>query len=357
MPEQFIFTEPEEVTCMKVSIPVVLAEEEVQVLIDSTLHMPELTKKVDHIDARVDDLEVEPVFIHEHIAHWHVKIKKEWAHHFKEMAGLTSVVKKLIVEGTLHKQIYYVNQRDEVKHVQEEVPFTKMIELKEAQPVLDEDNVFIQMHKPRLDVSWELVRAGRLQQTGIIILRVKVVEYRQIFVQVCPSPELCPPGNFLEDPSFEHWAGNIPVFWGATNVTSTGIAHTGSLAADLGRIDPTKVAALFQTTRRNIAGGRTYKLIFWVRENLAQAPLSAFSNFNLMAEVRFFNGQGIQIDGASQTWPHTGIPDNRYEQFSFNVTAPAGAGIVLVRFSFMPGTGNNGTVKIDDVTLECIGGI
>jgi hypothetical protein len=76
-----------------------------------------------------------------------------------------------------------------------------------------------------------------------------------------------------------------------------------------------------------------------------------------MAEVRFFNGQGIQIDGASQTWPHTGIPDNRYEQFSFNVTAPAGAGIVLVRFSFMPGTGNNGTVKIDDVTLECIGGI
>ncbi|MBC7324770.1 MAG: hypothetical protein H5T99_05600, partial [Moorella sp. (in: Bacteria)] len=173
--------------------------------------------------------------------------------------------------------------------MQEEVPFTRMIELKEPQPVLNEDEVMIRHLKPRIDVSWELIRGSRLQQTGVVIIRLKIVEERQVFVQLCPSPEICPPGNLLEDPGLEQWVGNVPVFWGATaNVAPTSTAHSGSWAAELGTPSSTTEAAIFQTVRNNmaIAPGRTYRLSFWARENVTAAPVS---NFTLNVEVRFFN--------------------------------------------------------------------
>ncbi|HAP94038.1 MAG TPA: hypothetical protein DCM26_05380 [Desulfotomaculum sp.] len=354
MPIQYEYTEPEQVLCMKIVTPVVLSEEEAQVLIDKTIHLPELAKKIDHIDARVQDLEAEPVFIHEHMGHWHMVIPKEWDHHFKKMMGGVSVLKKVIVSGVLHKQIYYVNKDDQVKHAQEEISFSRMIELKQPQPVLDEDEVVIRHFKPRVDVSWELIRGGRLQQTGVIIIRIKIVEERQIFVQLCPSPEICPPGNLLEDPGLEHWVGNVPVFWGATNVAPTSTAHSGSFAAKLGVV-PVSEAAIFQPVRNHIVPGRIYKLIFWARENFHVA-----SNFTLTAEVRFFNRIGQAIDGVSQSFPSTTIPDNGYQQFAINTqAAPAGATTALVRFTFQSGTTappNASMVKIDDVTFECIGG-
>lgn len=355
MPIQYEFTEPEMVTCMKVVTPVVLAEEEAQILIDKTIHLPELAKKIDHIDASVRDLDAEPVFIHEGIGHWKMVIPKEWHHHFKDHMGGTSVVKKVIVSGVLHKQIYYVNKDDTVKHVGEDIPFTKMLELRNPQPVLDEDEVVIRHFRPRVDVTWELIRGGRLQQTGVIIVRIKIVEERQIFVQLCPSPDICPPGNLLEDPSLEQWAGNVPVFWGAMNAAPTNIARSGSLAAELGRI-PSGEAALFQTVRVNITPGRTYKLTFWARENFC-----GISNFTLTAEVRFFNRFGMPLDGAHQSIPSTAIPDNSYQQYTITTpAAPAGAASALVRFTFMPMSAlppNNSTVKIDDVNFECMGGV
>jgi hypothetical protein len=356
MPIEYVYTEPEEITCLKIKVPVVLAEEEAQVLVDSTITLPELAKKVDHIDAKVEDLEAEPVFIHEHIGSWYPKISNEWKNHFKHIAGHVAVVKKIIISGVLHKQIFYVNNRDEVKHFAENVPFTKMVELREPQAVLREDDVMVQFPKPKFDITWELVRASRLHQVGVIIVRVKVVEERQIYVQLCPSPELCPPGNLLEDPGFEQWAGNVPVFWGATaNVAPTNVVHTGSFAAELGVADPGSTAVIFQTVRRNIAPARAYKLTFWVRENAA--PVSPVSAFNLVAEIRFFDRNGVQIDGAVQSIGSVNIPDNNYQQFTVNVPAsPAGARTALVRFTFNPATGNTNTVKIDDVSFECVGG-
>ncbi len=357
MPVQFEYTEPEQVLCMKIVTPVVLAETEAQVVIDKTLHLPELVKKIDHINARVQDLEAEPVFVHEGIGHWQMVIPKEWSHHFKHMVGGISVLKKVIVSGVLHKQIFYVNKDDVVKHVQEEVPFTRMIELKEPQPVLNEDEVMIRHLKPRIDVSWELIRGSRLQQTGVVIIRLKIVEERQVFVQLCPSPEICPPGNLLEDPGLEQWVGNVPVFWGATaNVAPTSTAHSGSRAAELGTPSSTTEAAIFQTVRNNmaIAPGRTYRLSFWARENVTAAPVS---NFTLNVEVRFFNRTGMQIDGVSQSFTSATIPDNAYQQFTLNTpAAPAGTASVLVRFTFLPAPTNTNTLKIDDVTFECVGG-
>ncbi|MEW6275536.1 MAG: SPOCS domain-containing protein [Bacillota bacterium] len=357
MPIQFEFTEPEQVLCMKIVTPVVLAETEAQVVIDKTLHLPELVKKVDHIDARVKDFEAEPVFIHEGIGQWQVVIPKEWSQHFKNVVGGVAVLKKVIVSGVLHKQIFYVNKDDVVKHVQEEVPFTRMIELKEPQPVLNEDEVVIRPLKPRIDVSWELIRGSRLQQTGVIIVRIKIVEERQIFVQLCPSPEVCPPGNLLEDPGLEQWVGNVPVFWGATaNVAPTNIVHSGSRAAELGTPTATAEAAIFQTVRdpQAIGPGRTYRLTFWARENVTAAPVS---NFSLNVDILFFNRFGQQVDGVSQSFASAAIPDNAYQQFTINTpAAPLGTATALVRFTFLPGANNTNTVKIDDVNFECTGG-
>jgi len=357
MPIEYEFTEPATVTCMKIVTPAVLAEEEAQVVIDSTLHMPELTKKIDHIDGRVISLEAEPVFIHEHIGHWHMVIPKEWHGHFHDRHGGVSVIKKVVVSGVLHKQIYYVNKDDQVKHVQEEVPFSKLVELKTPQPVLDEDEVVIRHFKPRIDVTWELVRGNRLHQTGVLIVRIKIVEERQVFVQLCPAPGVCPKGNLLEDPGLEIWSGNVPVFWGATNVAQCSVAHSGSLSAELGVPNPIGVAALFQTVRgQAVAAGRVYKLSFWMRED-QPAFGTPVSDFTLTAELRFFDSTGMQIDGVSQGFTSAAIPNNSFQQFNLNpVTASAGATSILVRFIFQPGATNTNTVKIDDVKLECTGG-
>jgi len=355
MPIQFEFTEPEIVTCMKVVTPVVLSDVEAQILIDQTVHLPELAKKIDHIDGFVKDLEVEPVFIHEGLGNWHMVIPREWHNHFMHCHGGVSVIKKVIVSGILHKQVYYVDKEDHVKHVQEEIHFSKMVELSAPQPVLDEDEVTIRHFKPRIDVQWDLIRGGRLQQTGVVLIRLKIVEERQIFVQVCPSPEVCPVGNLLEDPSLEHWAGKVPLFWGAANVRPTHVAHSGSFAAELGVV-PTQEAALFQTIRTNIQAGRSYKLSFWAREDF-----TGTSNYSLTAEVRFFDRMGMAIDGASSSFPGSAIPDNGYQQFTISTpAAPINAVTAIVRFTFMPNTSlpaNTSMVKIDDVDFSCVGGI
>ncbi|MEW6425352.1 MAG: SPOCS domain-containing protein [Bacillota bacterium] len=357
MPIQYEYMEPEMVLCMKLKVPVVLAEEEAQVVVDTTTHLPELAKKVDHIDGKVQDLEAEPVFVHEHIGRWQVVIPKEWNHHFKHITGAVSVVKKVLVQGVLHKQIFYVNKEDQVKHFQEEVPFSKVVELATPQPVLDEDNVVVQFPRPKFDITWELIRGSRLQQTGVIIVRLKIVEERQIYVQLCPSPEICPPGNLLEDPSLEQWVGNVPVFWGATaNVAPTTVAHSGSRAAELGTPTATAEAAIFQTVRnpQAIGPGRTYRLTFWARENVTAAPVS---NFSLNVDILFFNRFGQQVDGVSQSFASAAIPDNAYQQYTMNTpAAPVGTTTALVRFCFLPGANNTNTVKIDDVNFECTGG-
>lgn len=357
MPIEYQFTEPETVTCMKIVTPAVLAEEEAQMGIDSTFHMPELAKKIDHIDGRVLSFEAEPVFIHEHMGHWHMVIPKEWHGHFHDRHGGVSVIKKILVSGVLHKQIYYVNKDDQVKHVAEDVPFSKLVELKSPQPVLDEDEVVIRHFKPRIDVTWDLVRGNRLHQIGVVIVRIKIVEDRQVFVQLCPTPGVCPIGNLLEDPGLEIWSGNVPVFWGATNVAPTSIAHSGSSAAELGVPNPKGVASLFQTVRGlAVAAGRVYKLSFWMRENLCPFG-TPVSDFTLTAELRFFDSTGMQLDGVSQGFTSAAVPDNSYQQFTLNpATAPAGAASVLVRFTFQPGANNNNMVKIDDVNLACTGG-
>ncbi|MCL6478009.1 MAG: DUF3794 domain-containing protein [Peptococcaceae bacterium] len=360
MPIEYMFMEPELVRCVKIKVPVVIADtEEVQVVVDTTFCLPELAKKIDHIDISVQDLEADPVFVHRDESTWNISMAKKWPHYLTwGFPSGRAFLKKIIVHGVLHKQIFYVSQDDIVKHVQENVPFTKTIELAEPEPVVDIDDVEIQFHGKRAEVTWDLVRASRLQQIGVVLIRAKAVEQRQIFVQVCPSPELCPKDvNVLRDPGFEQWVGNTPLLWGATNVFRSNVARTGSAAAGLG-LDPALPAAVFQTTRA-LMPNFMYRFCFWA---FKLTNTTAACDFTLEAQVSFFDAAGNLIDAQSQSWSDDQVP-TAYRQFCLNVGPVAeNTSFALVRIAMQvpPVTNttpaNNCSVVLDDASLVCTGG-
>lgn len=359
MPIEYTFTEPENVQCVLLKVPVVIAETgDAQVVVDNTFCLPELAKKVDHIDVMVQDLEADPVFTHRDESVWNISMANKWPHYFSlgKPSG-RAFLTKVIVHGTLHKQIYYVNQDDIVKHVGEDVPFTKTVELDEPVPVVDVDDVVIQFHGKRADVNWDLVRASRLQQTGVVIIRIKAVEERQIYVQVCPSPEKCPKGvNVLRDPGFEQWVGNTPLLWGATNVFRTD-GRSGS-GAGLG-LDPTLPSAVFQTSRR-LSRNNMYRFCFYAKR-LEVVPANC--DFTLEAQITFYDANSILVDTQTQSWADEQVPTT-FRQFCLNAgPVHDSASYALVRIAVQvpaPAAGatpNNCQVVVDDAALECVGGI
>ena len=77
MPIEYDLPVPDYLRCMKVKLPIVLAETEAQVVVDSVAMVPELAKKVDHIDVMVMGLEADPVFVHEDESHWSMSFRKK----------------------------------------------------------------------------------------------------------------------------------------------------------------------------------------------------------------------------------------------------------------------------------------
>lgn len=343
---EYFYTETQPVKCIEIKVPVVVAKTNIEVAVDAIKDMPELALKVDKIEATVRDLKGKPFFVEE-VAPGEFELvpMKD-----KERNVL---VKKVVVSGTLHKQIFYVNKNNESKHVEENVPFTKLVELQEIKPVENKKDVFVQFHNVDVEVNWELPRASRLHQTAVIEMTVKVVEDRQIFVQTCPVPGDVPEGNLLKDGGFEVWADPIhPVFWGASNVARCDVAHSGSHSAELGALSPMQPGSLYQMVTMGIMGGRHYRLTFWARENKKDGiiPVSAFV---LNAEVVFLNRHGVQVGIGSQVVPSGQVPETSFTQIQL-VTPMTDNSVVsaLVRFTFTPSTGNTNMVKIDDVMLE-----
>jgi len=348
MPEQYYYAEVQPVKCIEIKVPLVVESVDVEAVIDNIFNLPELAIKVDKIRASVRDLSGTPVFVDE-AKHGgdYVLVHHDSHHPFREL-----FLKKIIVSGTLHKQIFYVNKNNEVKHVSEDLPFSKMVELKEPRKIDNKHDVSMQFHHIDVDMNWELHRASRVHETAVIQLTAKVVEDRQIYVQTCPSPKECPVGNLLRDGALESWAGPYsPVFWGASNVAQTSQTHSGSYAAEIGMLNTQLPGALFQMVRRGIVSGRQYRLTFWVREDVL-GPTSAFS---LTAEVVFYDENGVQIGIGTQTLASTGIPDNSYSQVQFTTpVTDTNVESAMVRFTYTPSAGNTNTVKIDDVVLECV---
>ncbi|SFG01289.1 hypothetical protein SAMN05660649_00471 [Desulfotomaculum arcticum] len=337
MPIQYFYSEPDNVLCVKVDIPVVLAEDEVQVIVDNVAALPEMAQKVDHIDARLDDFDARPIFIHENGDRWVSVIEEEgwerfgwhWSTHRQP------VVKKVLVSGILHKQIYYVDKHDIVKHVGEDIPFSDDVTLAVAQPVVNEDNVYIKLHHKKIDMRWDLRRGSQLQQTGVMIFQVKVVEDRQIFVQVCPrfNPR-CPGGvNIVKDGVFESWATNTnPVFWKASNVLQSSSVLLGA--------EPSQPAYLFQIIDRNfpnVSPDCEYRLCFDAKEipgyREAQRGTASYS---LTVELFFFNGFGNVVASETKSWNASQISDDRFTNYCLNAISPGETIEGLVRFSFIP---------------------
>jgi len=342
MPVQYYFDEKLPVHCMRIKVPVVVAESDVEVVLDSTLVLPELAQKVDKIIASIRDLKGTPVFVEEEVS-GEIAVVQFGGNHEKGY-----IVKKVVLTGTLHKQIFYVNKNDHVRHTSEDLTFSKLVDLEEPQIVEKRKAVSVEFKNIDIDVNFELQRASRLHQTAVLTMTAKAVEDRQIYVQTCPPPEERP---VIRDSSIESWANEFtPVFWGASNVRQTTTAHSGSFAVDLGALNTVLPASLFQMVSRGINGGKQYRLSFWVNENILNT-----GNFTLNAEVIFFDENGIQIGVGSQTYANATIPDNAYSQVQFTTpTADKNVASAMVRFSFIPAAGNANTVKIDDVRLEAV---
>lgn len=349
VPSQFFFSETQPVQCIEIKVPVVIEAVDIEQVVDSAVTLPELALKIDHITASIRDLRGTPVFV-DQLSSGDIVLVPTISPEREVF------VKKVIVSGIIHKQIFYVNKHNEVRHFAEDIRFTKMQELSRSIKVKNRSDVFIQFHNIDVDINWELPRASKLRQTAVVQLTAKVSEDRQIFVQICPSPKVCPAGTLIRDGGLEGWADPYhPVFWGASNVQQTTFAHSGTYAAELGMLNPTLPGSLFQMTSHGIVSGRQYRLTFWVAEDVNPLRAStAVSAFNLTAEVVFFDSNGVQIGIGSERLDSTGIPDGAYTQVQFVTPVTSQhARSAMVRFSFIPAAGNTNTAKIDDVVLEC----
>ncbi|MCL4439146.1 MAG: hypothetical protein M1609_00710, partial [Firmicutes bacterium] len=112
---------------------------------------------------------------------------------------------------------------------------------------------------------------------------------------------------------------------------------------------PTRRATLSQTI--SAAGGRLYRLAYWVRE-IPQVPPG--SNFRFNARVFFYNAAGQLISTADPEYTEDFIPNN-FIQFSFTTgLTPPQTRSLEVRFIFTPESGNNNAMALDDIFLECI---
>jgi len=173
----------EEPTCLLAKISIVIADEEVQIMVSNVTCLERQAVKVDRISVDVRDLECQ------------------------------IQLPKVLITGTLHKQIFYVTRENRVLHQSEDIPFTKMIENEELEELIEdlteeemrelEEMLECQFFNLKIDQRFELIRATRVQQTAIIRFLLKISRIEQILLPqlgtlkgtiVCPNDE--PPEFF-----------------------------------------------------------------------------------------------------------------------------------------------------------------
>ena len=101
------------------------------------------------------------------------------------------------MQGTVHKQIFYVGTDDLVHHLAEDLPFSEMIEIPPINPEFPvEEGMDQQDHSFIENIVWEFDPAtGELTEKVIIGIQVVVTNHIQIPVVViggCPGNDLWP---------------------------------------------------------------------------------------------------------------------------------------------------------------------
>ncbi|MBC7082872.1 MAG: hypothetical protein PWR07_833 [Bacillota bacterium] len=106
------------------------------------------------------------------------------------ISEISSIVKngKVIVQGVVHKQIFYVGTDDLVHHLAEDLPFSEMVEITPINPEVpvregmdEQDHSFIE------NIVWEFdPTTGSFTEKIVIRIDVKVTQFGQIGVVVDP---------------------------------------------------------------------------------------------------------------------------------------------------------------------------
>ncbi|NPV53562.1 MAG: DUF3794 domain-containing protein [Firmicutes bacterium] len=95
---------------------------------------------------------------------------------------------KVIVQGTVHKQVFYVGTDDLVHHLAEDLDFSELVEVAPLDPNFPvREGMNAQDHSVVENLIWEFDPAtGQLVQKIIILLDVKVTETEQIPIVLDP---------------------------------------------------------------------------------------------------------------------------------------------------------------------------
>ena len=127
----------------------VVGEQTSQLLLESTLALTQPAVKIREIVAKVEQLMAEVI------------------------------EDKIIIQGIVHKQIFFINQNNLEIHQSEDVPFSTFVDIPGAVPGMD---VRI---KPQIEtILFELLDSNRLRQKVVLELFVKITESQQLQVQV-----------------------------------------------------------------------------------------------------------------------------------------------------------------------------
>ena len=161
-----------------VKLEQVVGENSKQLLLENTICIKRGAKKIDDIEARITDITTDV------------------------LPG------KVVIQGILHKQIFFVGSSDRVRHMPEDIEFSLFIEVPEAEPGMNVE-VF-----PAIEfLTWDLVKETPecpgpyddmlneddnlkfvLKQKTIIAFFVKVGEFVQLNIRTEPDPDGPPMG-------------------------------------------------------------------------------------------------------------------------------------------------------------------
>lgn len=130
----------------------VIAEAQVQVLIDDTIDLFTPAEKIDEIRAVVQNLRC-------HI-----------------------IPEKVIFQGVLHKQIFFVDEENTVVHQGVDIPFSGFVDLPPAQP-----GQCCQLIPAIAFVDFELISPTRLREVAVIDLLVRLLDAPLPETVFCPN--------------------------------------------------------------------------------------------------------------------------------------------------------------------------
>lgn len=131
----------------------VVGENTVQTLVETDFTLPVPAIKIDEIVGKIVDIDVEVI------------------------------ENKVIIQGVLHKQIFFIDTNNVGRHQAEDVPFSTFVDLPGAMPGMD-----VQVH-PRIEVIlFELISPTILRQKAVMEFFVKVTELVRQNVTVGNGP-------------------------------------------------------------------------------------------------------------------------------------------------------------------------